>query len=392
MSASRREYAVLVVVLGSLSALSPFAVDAYLPALPAVARDLRAADGAAQATITGVLLGMGLGQLVLGPLSDAIGRRRPALAGVVLHVLTSVACIFAGSIWALIALRFVQGLAGAATAVVAMAVVRDRFAGTQAAVLFSRLLLVVLLAPIVSPIVGGMLLQWTSWEGIFVFLAALGVVIAVLAYLGLPETLPPHRRSGRGLGQVLASYRVLLRDRVMVAMVFVVGFMTGALFVFISASPFVYQDGYGLSELEYALAFAANALCFGVSSQLNPLLLRRWSPVQVLKAVQLMFAIACIWLVVSVALSGSFWAFVVPFSVASLAFGATNPNAQAIALHRHGDRAGAASALVGAGRFGIAGLVAPVVGLFGEISALTSAVALLSLAALSLAAMQIARR
>lgn len=175
-------------------------------------------------------------------------------------------------------------------------------------------------------------------------------------------------------------------------MTLVVGLMTGALFVFISTSPFVYQEVYGLTEVQFALAFAANAVFFGISSQVNPVLLRRWTPAQILRVVQVVFCVACAALVVSVLLFDSFWAFVVPFSVASLVFGATNPNAQAIALHRHGERAGAASALVGAGRFGIAGIVTPAVGLFGDISAITSALGLLTLALLSLIAMRFAGR
>lgn len=389
---SRREYAQLVLVLGALSALSPFSIDAYLPAMPVVADDLTASHGSVQATITGVLVGMGLGQLVLGPLSDAVGRRRPALIGVAVHVAASVACMFAGSIWLLIVLRVLQGLAGAATTVVAMAVVRDRLTGTPAAVLFSRLILVVLLAPVVSPVVGSVLLQWTSWRGIFLFLAVLGGVIGALAYLFLPESLPPQRRSARGFRPVFTAYSILLRDPVMMSMTLVVGLMTGALFVFISTSPFVYQEEYGLTQVQFALAFAGNAVFIGISSQVNPLLLRHWTPAQILRVVQVVFCIACVVLVVSVLLFHSFWAFVVPFSIASLAFGATNPNAQAIALQRHGERAGAASALVGAGRFGLAGIITPIVGFFGEISAVTSAVGLLTLAVLSLAAMMIGGR
>lgn len=388
----RGEYARLVLILGALSALSPFAIDTYLPSLPSVAADLGASHSSVQATITGMLLGMGLGQLVLGPWSDAVGRRRPALAGIAVHMAASIACVFATSIWMLIGFRFIQGLAGAATTVVAMAVVRDRLTGRAAAVLFSRLLLVVMLAPVLAPMVGSVLLQWMNWQGVFVFLAVIGGLIGGLVLFFLPESLPVERRNPMGLRSVLTSYRILLRDRVMVSMVLVVGFMTGALFVFITTSPFVYQEVYGLTELQFAFAFGANAVFFAISSQLNPILLRRWSPAQILRVVQVVFVVSCAVLVVSVLLFHSFWAFVIPFSVASLAFGASNPNAQAIALHRHGDRAGAAAALVGAGRFGIAGAVAPVVGLFGDISAVTSAIGLFGLGLLSIVTVLIAGR
>lgn len=381
----RREYAGLVFVLGSLAALSPFAIDAYLPALPAVVDDLRGTMSEGQATVTGVLLGMGVGQLVVGPLADRWGRRTPALIGVAVHVLLSLACVFATSIWVLIGLRFLQGVAGAASTVVAMAVVRDRLTGTPAAVLFSRLLLVVLLAPIVSPLVGGLLLQWTDWRGVFVFLAVMGLVIGLIAWFRLEESLPPERRRDRGWRPVLRAYQILLRDRVVVSMVLVSGLMTSALFVFLTASPFVYQRVYGLSEFEFGVAFAATAVLFGVSSQLNPILVRRWSPGRVLRAMQVMFIVTGVVLVGCVWLFDNFWAFAVPCALALMAFGGVNPNAQAIALHAHGERAGAASALVGAGRFGIAGVVAPVVGAFGEASPMTTALVLLGLGVLGLA-------
>ena len=189
-----RRYLQLVVVLGLLSAIGPLTIDAYLPALPALSAEMGATDSQAQLTITGLLLGLGLGQLLVGPLSDAVGRRRPLLFGLAAHGLTSVLCALAPSITMLAVTRTLQGLAGAAVAVVAMAVVRDLFTGIRAAQLLSRLMLVVGVAPILAPSIGSALLSFTSWRGIFVVLAAVAVGLFVLALFALPETLPVVRR------------------------------------------------------------------------------------------------------------------------------------------------------------------------------------------------------
>ena len=189
-----RRYVSLVLVLGALSAIGPLTIDTYLPALPQLTADLGATDPQAQLTITGLLIGLGLGQLVIGPWSDAVGRRKPLLLGLIAHTLMSVLCALAPSVTLLAVTRTLQGLAGAAVAVVAMAVVRDLFSGIRAAQLLSRLILVLGIAPILAPSLGSALLNFTSWRGIFVVLAVAAVLLLALAFFGLPETLPQARR------------------------------------------------------------------------------------------------------------------------------------------------------------------------------------------------------
>src|SRR5215470_1313852 len=280
----RSDQVKLIVVLGLLVAIGPLTIDMYLPALPTIATQLHASAAAAQLTLTGTLLGLAVGQLAIGPLSDAIGRRAPLIAGVGLHIIASLLCAVAPNIGMLGVLRVLQGLGMAAAAVVASAVVRDRFSGDLAAKTFSRLFLVMGVAPILAPTLGSQLMRLTSWRGVFVALAVLGAAILVLAVLALPETLPAANRRRGGFAGTLAAYRYLLRDRTFLGLVVVAGFSVASLFSYISGSSFVYQDQYGLNAQQFGLLFGAGAAAFILSSQLNVRLLNRYSSQQILTA------------------------------------------------------------------------------------------------------------
>src|SRR6478672_13587942 len=180
-----RSYAKFVLVLGALIAIGPLTIDTYLPAMPSIARELAATEAQVQGTLTGILLGLGLGQLLVGPLADAIGRRKPLIAGLALHIAASVFCAFAPTIALLTVGRAIQGLGNAAVAVVSMAMVRDLFAGSAAATMLSRLMLVMGLAPVLAPTLGGAILQVTSWRGVFVLLAIAGTMMVTLASFAL---------------------------------------------------------------------------------------------------------------------------------------------------------------------------------------------------------------
>jgi DHA1 family bicyclomycin/chloramphenicol resistance-like MFS transporter len=362
-----RKYVQLVLVLGALSAIGPLTIDTYLPALPELSRQLGATDAQAQATITGLLIGLGLGQLIIGPLSDSIGRRKPLLAGLVLHAGMSVLCALAPSIGLLTVTRTLQGLAGAAVAVVAMAVVRDLFSGIRAAQLLSRLVLVLGVAPILAPSLGSALLSLTSWRGIFVVLAAIALGLLVLAFVALPETLPVERRRPVSITGSLRAYGTLFRDRLFVVMVLVAGLMFATLFAYISGAPFVLQDLYGMTPQQFGLAFSANAVGMIAMTQINPWLVKRYSPVSVLSfGVLLAFAGAVTLLVLMVLGVGGWFAFMAPLFFVISAAGLSFPNAPAIALNRHGESAGTAAALLGASQFMIGGMVAPLVGVFAN--------------------------
>lgn len=369
-----RRYLQLVLVLGALIAIGPLTIDMYLPALPSVARDLDSSDAGVQVTLTGMLAGLAFGQLVIGPISDAVGRRRPLLVGVAVHAVASVLCAMAPDVVSLSAVRVLQGFAGAAISVNAMAIVRDLFVGIAAARLLSRLMLVIGAAPVLAPSLGGLILQYTSWRGIFVVLAVMGVLLATLALFGLRETLPPHRRRSARLFDTLRTYRSLLRDGTFVALVFVAGLMMSALFSYVSGSSFVLQGIYGLSPRTFGLVFGCNALGIVLGTQLNPLLLGRFRPSQILTfAVSLASTAAAVMIVTTVTGFGGLAGLLAPLAVVVACAGLALPNTPALALSRHGEAAGSAAALLGAVQFGVGSVTAPLVGLLGTGSAVPMA-------------------
>jgi MFS transporter, DHA1 family, multidrug resistance protein len=356
----------LVLVLGSLIAIGPLTIDMYLPALPSITDDLHTTSTAVQLTLTGTLAGLALGQLAIGPWSDAVGRRVPLLAGLVLHVLASVACVFAPDVTVLGALRVLQGLGVAASSVVAMAVVRDLFSGAAFARLFSRLMLVMGAAPILAPTLGSAVLRWTEWRGVFVALAAFGVLLTVLAALALTETLPPARRRSGGVMATLGVYGSLLRDRVFVGLVLVAGFAMAALFAYVAGSSFVLQEVYGLTEAQFGLAFGAGAVGLIGGTQYNVRLLRRFTPQRILGSALAAGTVAGALLVVLAATGlGGLPALLAALWAVLAAAGLALPNAPALAMSRHGEAAGTAAALLGAVQFGVGAVAAPLVGVLG---------------------------
>ena len=358
-----RRYLQLVVVLGALSAIGPLTIDTYLPALPQLSAEMSATDSQAQLTITGLLLGLGFGQLIIGPLSDAFGRRRPLLIGLASHGVMSLLCAAAPSIGLLALTRTLQGLAGAAVAVVAMAVVRDLFTGIRAAQLLSRLILVLGVAPILAPSLGSALLNVTSWRGIFVALALAAVGLWVLAWRALPETLPPGRRQPATVRGSFRAYGRLFSDPMFLVMVAVAGLMFATLFAYIAGAPFLLQGRYGLSPQSFGLAFSANAVGMILMTQLNPVLVGRFGPVRVLSVAVLAALAGALALLVTALIGfGGLLGFMLPLFFVVSAAGLSFPNAPAIALSRHGEIAGTAAAVLGAAQFMIGGSIAPLVG------------------------------
>ena len=379
-----RRYLQLVLVLGALIALGPLTIDMYLPAFPSLAEDLDASDSAVQLTLTGMLGGLAVGQLVIGPLSDAFGRRLPLLVGLVTHALASLLCAVAPSILMLSGVRVIQGFAGAAISVVAMATVRDLFSGVGVARMMSRLMLVIGLAPILAPSMGGLILQWTDWRGIFVVLAVAAVLLIGVALVGLQETLPRHRRRPLGLMPTLRTYRSLLRDTTFVALVFMGGLMFSSLFIYVSGASFVLQGAYGLDEQTFGLVFGANAAALTLFSQLNPTLIRRFGPTNVLTGAILLSITASTALVVTGATGlGGLAGILIPLGLVLGAAGLALPNTPALALTRHGEAAGTAAALLGCVQFGVGALVAPLVGLIGSDSAVPMGAVMLAVTTLA---------
>ena len=373
--------------LGAFVAIGPLTIDMYLPALPSITRELGTTASTVQLTLTGTLVGLALGQLVLGPLSDAFGRRRPLLAGTALHVLASLLVLVAPNVAVLGALRVLQGVGAAAGAVIAIAVVRDLYNGRAAATMLSRLFLVLGAAPVLAPTIGGEILRFTSWRGVFALLAVYGLLMLAVGWATLRETLPPERRRSAGVRGTLRGYGELLHDRTYVGLVLVAGLTMAGLFSYVSGSAFVYQGEFGLDEQQFGLLFGAGAFWLIAATQLNPLVLRRWEPQQVLVAGTVVGAVAGgVLAVLAGTDTGGLPAVVVSLWVVLFACGLALPNAPALALSRHGDAAGTAAALLGAVQFGVGAVVSPVVGLLGNdavaiglvvVSALTLAIVVL---------------
>lgn len=390
---SRGQRARIVLVLGSLIALGPLTIDMYLPALPVITEDLHSGPTTTQLTLTGTLAGLAFGQLVLGPLSDAVGRRRPLLAGLGLHVVASLLCAVAPTIALLGVLRVLQGVGVAAATVVAMAVLRDLFSGTMFARLLSRLLLVMGAAPVLAPTLGSWLLELTRWPGVFVALAGSGAALLAVAALGLPETLPPHRRRPAGIRPIGRTYLGLLRDRTFVGLAAVAALTFGSLFAYVSGSSFVLQEQYGLDEQQFGLAFGAGAIGLIGSTQINPWLLRRYQPRTILVAALSTGAAFGLTLLGVVAFDvGGLPATLAALWAVLTAVGLAMPNAPALAMSGHGEAAGTAAALLGAAQFGTGAVAAPVVGLLGADGPAMATVIAVSLAAAAATMLLLVRR
>ena len=297
----------MIIVLGLLVALGPLTIDMYLPALPKIADELSLSSSVAQLTLTGTLAGLALGQLIVGPLSDSLGRKKPLIAGILLHMAASLLCLFASNIAVLGIARGLQGVGAAAAMVVAIAVVGDLFADSVAATVMSRLMLVLGVAPVVAPSLGAAVLLHASWHWVFAALVVLAGALLVMAVLALPETLAVDHRRPLKVRGILATYLELVRDVRFVILVLVAALGMSGLFAYISGASFVLQGGYGLSQGTFALVFGAGAIALIGSTQFNVVLLRRFPPQQIM--VWALFAASVSGLVfVGLATAGHRWA------------------------------------------------------------------------------------
>ena len=357
----------MIAVLGALVALGPLTIDMYLPALPKIADDLSVSSSVAQLTLTGTLAGLALGQLIVGPLSDSLGRRRPLMAGIVLHMLASLVCLFAPNIAVLGVARGLQGMGAAAAMVVAIAVVGDLYADSVAATVMSRLMLVLGVAPVVAPSLGAAVLLKASWHWVFAALVVLAGGLLLLAALALPETLPASHRRPLKVRSIAATYVEVIRDVRFVILVLVAALGMSGLFAYIAGASFVLQGHYGLDQQAFALVFGAGAVALIGATQFNVVLLRRFAPQSIVVWALVAASLAG---VVFVGLSyehiGGLPGFVLPIWAILAAMGLVIPNAPAVALSRHPDAAGTAAALLGAAQFGLGAAVAPLVGVLGN--------------------------
>ncbi|MHA7966880.1 multidrug effflux MFS transporter [Paenibacillus sp. CAU 1782] len=380
-SRSRRLF--LAAVLGSLAAIGPLSIDMYLPALPALAEELQTSASLTQLSLTAFLIGIALGQLIVGPISDVRGRRYPLLIGVVAYTLVSFLCVIAPNIWTFVLLRLAQGLAGAAAIVVARASVRDLYSGVELTRFFALLMLVNGAAPIFAPIIGAEILTVTSWRGVFAVLGFSGLLMLAAVLLGLKETLPLERRSKGGMGNMLLSYKKLLGNRTFIGYALTQGFMMAAMFAYISGSTFVLQQLFGVSPRMFSLIFGLNGLGLIIATQVAGRLAGRIEARRMLGFGLVMAVAGALLLLVSAWLKLGL-VFVIPaFFLVVSSIGVISTTTTSLSLQDQGKSAGSASALLGMLSFIFGGVAAPLVGLGGETTAMPLAIVILVMVALA---------
>ncbi len=363
-----------MVVLGMLTALGPFTVDMYLPAFPAIQEQFHVDPAAVQLTLTGTMVGFAAGQLIVGPLSDRVGRKVPLVAAAILHIAASIGVAMAGGIVMLGVLRVLQGFGAASSGVVSMAMVRDLFGGRRLIKMLSRMALVNGLAPVIAPVVGSQLLLLVDWRGIFWVLAAYGSAVTIAVVIFVRETHSPERRKAtrKPLKQ---AYRAVLTDRVYLGALAVTAMNFTGLFAYLSSSPFLFQQVYGLNPQQYGLVFAINSVgvIIGVQTSSRMMHTGRWAPQWIIAGTfTAQIILASTMLVLSWAGAGMMGT-LIPLWFYIVSCGLTFPSVQYLALANHGEEAGTAASLLGAVNFGVAGLLSPIIGMLGVDSAIPMA-------------------
>lgn len=359
----------MVLILGALSAFGPLAIDFYLPAFPAMAQAFATDEKHVQATLAAYFLGLSLGQLAYGPMADRFGRRKPLLFGVALFTLASLACAYAPNLDTLILARFVQALGGCAGMVLSRAIVSDKCDPVASAKVFSQLMLVMGLAPIFAPMLGGVLVNLAGWQSIFLALSLFSAACLLAVGLGLPESLPAHMPRPP-LSGALRQYLRLFADRVFVGHALTGGIAIAGMFAYIAGSPFVFIKLYGVPAEHYGWLFGTNAAGFILVAQINARLLAKRGPAFLLvRAVWLYLAAGLVLLGVAALRPTQLWPLLVPLFVCIASLGCIIPNAAACAMSGQGARAGSASALMGCLQFSVAAGAAALVGLLHDGSA-----------------------
>lgn len=367
----------LAILLGSLGLLGPFTIDTYLPSFPTIVKDFHTTASLVQISLTACLLGLGLGQLIIGPLSDVKGRRKPLLFFLALYMLASLTCSFAPNIYFLLISRLVQGFTAAGGLVISRAIVRDLFSGKELTKFFTLMVLVGNLGPIMAPVAGGAILAFTSWHGVFVALAFVGLILIFTSSLKLKETLLKENRVPSNLPQIVRNFSSLFRDRQFMGYAFTQGFTTAGIFAYVSGIPFVYQNIYGVTPQQFSLLFGVNGLALIIGSQSVGRLTDFVSERTFLKIGLGISNTAGACLLIALLLKAPLIAVAIPifFFVSSISIIGTT--SFALAIETQGHIAGSASALLGLLPFVLGSLTAPLVGIAGPYTGIPMGITIL---------------
>lgn len=362
-----------ILILGALSAFGPLAIDFYLPGFPAMALAFATDEKHVQLTLASYFLGLSIGQLAYGPIADRFGRRIPLLVGVGLFTLSSLACAFAPNLDWLIAARFIQALGGCAGMVLSRAIVSDKCNAVESAKVFSQLMLVMGLAPILAPMLGGLLVNLYGWQSIFLVLTVFSALCLLAVALGLPESMPAaHPR--HPLAGALGQYRRLLADPVFLGHALTGGIAIAGMFAYIAGSPFVFIKLYGVPPEHYGWLFGTNAAGFILVAQVNARMLGKFGPAFLLsRAVWVYLAAALVILGIAGLHTQALWPLLIPLFICIASLGCIIPNASACAMSGQWARAGSASALLGCLQFSVAAGAAALVGVLHDGSAIPMA-------------------
>lgn len=382
-------------ILGLLSAIGPFAIDMYLPALPSIGKDLSAENNVVQMSLLAFFISFAIFQLIYGPLSDMWGRKASLYMGIGLFAVASVGCALSNDIETLIAFRFLQGIGGAAGMVIPRAIVRDMHTGVQAARLMSLLMLVFSISPILAPLTGSAVISFYGWRGVFWAVTIAAFIGLILLSTQLKETRPKAARVESSLGSAMAAYRLLLSDRNFLTLTFIGGLGISSFLVYLANSPFVLIDHYGLTPTQYSIAFSINAVSFFTVSQLTGWLGDRFGLVRVMRMALTAFSLTMAAMVVVMALGFNQLPVLATFLFIGYGFlGLVIPTTAVLALEDHGEIAGTASALMGTLHFVTAAVAMVIAGLFFNGTALPMAagIGLCAVAAFILTQLTIARR
>jgi DHA1 family bicyclomycin/chloramphenicol resistance-like MFS transporter len=367
----------LPVILGALVAIGPLSIDMYLPALPQLAGEFSTTASLVQMSLTACLIGMAVGQMFAGPFSDVLGRRKPLLIGLVIFALASIACAFSTSIWALLGLRLIQGLAGSAGVVISRAIARDLYSGYELTKFFAMLMLVNGVAPIAAPVLGGQILAFSSWRAVFICLTFIGILLTIAVVFFVKESLLEENRLSGGLKSTLDAVNSLIRQRYFMGHCLMQGCAFSALFAYISGSPFVLQNIYGVSPQVFSLVFAINGIGLIIAGQLTGRLSGKVSDVKLLEFGVILAIVGSTALMSGIFFKGNLYMILVPlfFTASSLAIVASS--SFSLAMQKQGKMAGSAAALIGFFSNITGGIMAPLVGIAGSHNAMPMGVVIM---------------